>query len=376
VSKPDPSARDFWQGRRVFVTGHTGFKGAWLWLWLRALGARLTGYALAPVTVPSLWEIVCADARADARADESSIIADVRDPARLRAALEAADPQVVFHLAAQALVRESYADPLATFATNVLGTGALLDACRTLAHLECVVVVTSDKVYENKGTGRAFEEDDRLGGHDPYSASKAAAEILTQSFRDSFFAHGAPVATARAGNVIGGGDWSLDRLIPDCVRALEAGRPVSLRYPDAVRPWQHVLESLDGYLELAQALVCAPDSTPRAVNFGPDAASFSTVSAVVEAFSARFGGKPGWQPDRSAHPSEARALTLSSILAERTLGWRPRLDIDRALLWTADWYRAHAAGEDMLRFSEAQIAQYQSLGASRAGARHSGARHK
>jgi CDP-glucose 4,6-dehydratase len=222
--------------------------------------------------------------------------------------------------------------------------------------------VTSDKVYENEGTGRAFEEGDRLGGRDPYSASKAAAEILTQSFRDSFFADGPPVATARAGNEIGGGDWSVDRLIPDCVRALEAGRPVSLRYPDAVRPWQHVLEPLDGYLELAQALVRSPGRAPRAVNFGPDAASFSTVRAVVEAFSARFGGKPGWQPDRSAHPSEAPALTLSSMLAERTLGWRPRLDVERALLWTADWYRAHAAREDMLRFSEAQIAQYQTLG--------------
>jgi CDP-glucose 4,6-dehydratase len=270
---------------------------------------------------------------------------------------------VVFHLAAQALVRESYAEPLATFATNVLGTGALLEACRPLGHLECVVVVTSDKVYENQGTGRPFEEDDRLGGHDPYSASKAAAEILTRSFRDSFFADGPPIATARAGNVIGGGDWSPDRLIPDCVRALEAGRPVSLRYPDAVRPWQHVLEPLGGYLELARALAGSPGGAPRAVNFGPDAASFSTVRAVVEAFSARFGGKPGWEADRSAHPSEARALTLSSTLAERTLGWRPRLDIEQALLLTCDWYRAHAAGEDMLRFSETQIAQYETLGA-------------
>jgi len=358
----EPSARDFWQGRRVLITGHTGFKGAWLWLWLKTLGARLTGYALAPPSVPNFWDIV----RAAAHADDASIIADVREPAHLRAAVEAADPQVVFHLAAQALVRESYADPLATFATNVLGTAALLEACRTLGHLECVVVVTSDKVYENAGTGRPFEEGDRLGGHDPYSASKAAAEILTQSYRDSFFSNGPPIATARAGNVIGGGDWSVDRLIPDCVRALEAARPVSLRYPDAVRPWQHVLEPLGGYLELARALVRSPGSAPRAVNFGPDAASFSTVKAVVEAFSARFGGRPGWELDRSAHPSEARALTLSSMLAERTLGWRPRLDVDRALLWTADWYRARAAREDMLRFSEAQIAQYQTLRSARA----------
>jgi CDP-glucose 4,6-dehydratase len=358
VTPHDPSAPDFWHGRRVLITGHTGFKGAWLWLWLKTLGARLTGYALAPATEPCLWDIV----RAGGDADDSSIIADIRDPAELRAALAAADPQVVFHLAAQALVRESYADPLATFATNTLGTAALLEACRTLRALECVVVVTSDKVYENEGTGRPFEEGDRLGGHDPYSASKAAAEIVTRSFRDSFFAAGPPIATARAGNVIGGGDWSVDRLIPDCVRALEAGRPVSLRYPQAVRPWQHVLEPLGGYLELARALVRSPGSAPRAVNFGPDAASFSTVQKVVEVFSARCGGKPGWEPDRGAHPSEAQALTLSSTLAGRTLGWRPRLDIDRALFWTADWYRACAAREDMLRFSEAQIAQYQAIG--------------
>lgn len=341
----------------MFLTGHTGFKGSWLWLWLRSLGAELSGYALEPATVPSFWSIV----EGGAPSGESSVIADIRDAARLRAALAASDPQVVFHLAAQSLVRESYADPLGTYATNVLGTGALLEACRRLPHLECVVVVTSDKVYENDGGGRPFEEGDRLGGHDPYSASKACAELLTRSFRESFFPSGPPIATVRAGNVIGGGDWSVDRLIPDCVRALAAGKPVRLRYPDAVRPWQHVFEPLGGYLALAQALVRSPESTPRAVNFGPDAASFSPVRAVVEAFSARFGGNPGWEPERSTQPLEAQTLTLSSKLADRALGWRPALDMDRALLWTADWYRAHSAREDMLRFSEAQLAQFQAL---------------
>jgi CDP-glucose 4,6-dehydratase len=279
----------------------------------------------------------------------------------VREAVARADPQVVFHLAAQALVRESYRDPLGTFATNVLGTGSLLQACRGRSAIECVVVVTSDKVYENDGAGRPFAEQDRLGGHDPYSNSKACAELLTGSFRESFFREGPPLATARAGNVIGGGDWSADRLIPDCVRALAEGRPVPLRYPSAVRPWQHVLEPLGGYLALAQALVQAPASAPRAVNFGPDAASFCTVREVVDAFSARFGGKPGWERDSSEHPVEAQALTLSSALAEHALGWRPRLAIADALAWTADWYRAFAAKENMVGVSEAQIARYESL---------------
>jgi CDP-glucose 4,6-dehydratase len=346
-------SREFWRGRRVVITGHTGFKGSWLWLWLRGLGAHLTGYALAPPSAPNLWGIVSEGG--------TSVIGDVRDADRVRDTVLRADPQVIFHLAAQALVRESYRDPLGTFATNVLGTGSLLQACRELRALECVVVVTSDKVYENDGAGRPYREDDRLGGHDPYSNSKACAELLTGSFRDSFFREGPPLATARAGNVIGGGDWSDDRLIPDCVRALTAGTPVSLRYPAAVRPWQHVLEPLGGYLALAQALVRAPAAAPRAVNFGPDAASFCAVREVVEGFSARFGGKPGWKHDSSEHPIEARALTLSSALAERALGWRPRLEIGEALAWTADWYRAFAAEENMVSFSQTQIARYETL---------------
>lgn len=348
-----PPSREFWRGRRVLITGHTGFKGGWLWLWLRGLGANLTGYALAPPSAPNLWQIV-----GDGGA---SVIGDVRDADRVRDTVLRADPQVVFHLAAQALVRESYRDPLGTFGTNVLGTGSVLQACRELRALECIVVVTSDKVYENDGAGRPFRETDRLGGHDPYSNSKACSELLTASFRDSFFADGPAVATARAGNVIGGGDWSADRLIPDCVRALTAGRPVTLRYPAAVRPWQHVLEPLGGYLALAEALVRAPAGAPRAVNFGPDAASFCAVREVVEGFSARFGGKPGWEHDPSEHPAEARALTLSSALAERALGWRPRLKIAEALAWTADWYRAFAAEENMVNFSQTQIARYEAL---------------
>jgi CDP-glucose 4,6-dehydratase len=347
----------------VLLTGHTGFKGAWMSLWLRSLGAEVTGYALQPAAEPNLWNIV--SAAIHGAGATRSVIADIREPRLVGEAVARADPEVVIHMAAQALVRESYRDPLATYATNVMGTAILLQACRSLANLQCVVVVTSDKVYENRSEGRAFEESDRLGGHDPYSNSKACAELLTQSFRDSFFAGGPPIASARAGNVIGGGDWSEDRLIPDCVRSLQSGHALMLRYPDAIRPWQHVLEPLSGYLSLAEALAKAPDKTPRAVNFGPDPASFCTVREVVDAFGARFGGRPGWRREPAAQPPEAQALTLSSALAGHTLGWRPRLDFRESLSWTADWYLAHAAGENMAAFSEAQIARYRELTARR-----------
>jgi len=349
--------REFWRNRRVFLTGHTGFKGTWMNLWLQSLGANVTGYALAPDTEPNMFGI------AESRAH--SHLADIRDEKRVRDALIGADPQIVIHMAAQALVRESYRDPLATYATNVMGTAILLQACRALKQLECVLIVTSDKVYENQGEGRPFVEGDRLGGHDPYSNSKACAELVTGSFRDSFFGGGPPIASARAGNVIGGGDWSQDRLIPDCVRALRAGNPVSLRFPEAIRPWQHVLEPLSGYLTLAQALVRSPAGAPRAVNFGPDPSSFCTVREVVETFSASFSGRPGWRRDAGEHPKEATALTLSSALAHNSLDWHPRLAVGESLAWTADWYRAHAAGENMREYSEAQIAQYQSLAEKR-----------
>jgi CDP-glucose 4,6-dehydratase len=342
---------DFWRGRRVLLTGHTGFKGAWLHLWLRTLGAEVSGYALAPVTTPSLWALIGEPTR--------SVIGDIRDAAGLREVVTKAAPQVVIHMAAQALVRESYRDPLGTYATNVMGTANVLEACRGAVGLECVVIVTSDKVYENLGMGRPFSEADRLGGHDPYSNSKACAELVTGSFRDSFFAAGPPVATVRAGNVIGGGDWSADRLIPDCVRALGRNVPVQLRYPEAVRPWQHVLEPLSGYLAIARALVQTPQAAPRALNFGPQPEAFCTVREVVEAFSARFQGRPGWQADGGTHPQEAQALTLASDLAAQALGWRPRLNIHESLAWTADWYSAYEAGDDMLSFTESQILRYQ-----------------
>jgi CDP-glucose 4,6-dehydratase len=322
-------------------------------LWLRDWGAQVTGLALAPAAKPNLWTVV----------DDGSVsvIGDIRNAALVRDVVAAADPQVVIHMAAQALVRESYRDPLGTYATNVMGTAHVLDACRSARHLESIVIVTSDKVYENHGEGRAFDESDRLGGHDPYSNSKACAELVTASYRDSFFADGPPVASVRAGNVIGGGDWSPDRLIPDCVRALQDGRSVLLRYPDAIRPWQHVLDPIAGYLSLAKSLVEHPVGLPRAVNFGPDPASFCTVRQVVDAFSTKFAGRPGWKPDTGSHPKEAPALTLSSARAAEMLGWHPRLGIEASLSWTADWYRAFNEGKDMLAFTRLQLAQYQEL---------------
>jgi CDP-glucose 4,6-dehydratase len=343
----------FWQRRKVLLTGHTGFKGAWMSVWLRALGAEVTGLALAPATTPNLWSLVEGDVR--------SVIGDITDAALVGAIIEQVRPQIVIHMAAQSLVRDSYRDPLRTYATNVLGTANVLQACRGAPDLECVLVITSDKVYEADGGGRAFVEADRLGGSDPYSSSKACAELVTLSFRNSFYRDGPPIATARAGNVIGGGDWSADRLIPDCVRALDAGVPVRLRHPEAVRPWQHVLEPLAGYLALLRALVEAPTSAPRALNLGPAPADCCTVREIVEMFSARFGGRPGWVRDAGDHPPETQALMLSSALAQRTLGWQPRLSVGTCLSWSADWYRAHREGADMLALCQSQIAQYQGL---------------
>jgi CDP-glucose 4,6-dehydratase len=343
----------FWGGRRVLLTGHTGFKGAWMSVWLRALGADLTGLALSPVTIPNLWSMVGSEVE--------SVIGDITDVALVRDVIAKFKPQIVIHMAAQALVRDSYREPLHTYSTNVLGAANVLQACRSAPSLECVLVVTSDKVYEPDGSGSAHTEDDRLGGNDPYSSSKACAELVTASFRHSFYRDGPPIATARAGNVIGGGDWSPDRLIPDCMRALAAGVAVRLRCPEAVRPWQHVLEPLAGYLALAQALVERPDAVPRSLNLGPQAADFCTVHTVVEKFSACFGGKPGWVRDLQDHPVETQALRLASTLAHRTLGWGPQLSLDASLSWAADWYRAHLDGEDMLALCQRQIAQYQHL---------------
>lgn len=347
----------FWAGRRVLVTGQTGFKGAWLCLWLEKLGAKVTAFALPPHTEPSLYQL------ASPWSGQTHHIVDLRDPKAVAAAVRDAKPEVIFHLAAQALVRPAYRDPLETYATNVMGTLHVLLAARDTPGVQAVVVTTTDKVYENDSKGVAFSEGDRLGGKDPYSASKACAEILTGSFRYSYLADGKrpAIATVRAGNVIGGGDWSEDRLVSDVVRAIAAGRKVALRYPDAVRPWQHVLEPLRGYMTVAEKLVTEPASVPPALNFGPDPGNWLTVSQVADIMSVALGAGQGWERMPGNHPPEAATLTLSSELAKRSLGWSPRLSMDETVNWTADWYKAHRAGSDMKAVTLDQIAHYEAL---------------
>ncbi|MGL4243040.1 MAG: CDP-glucose 4,6-dehydratase [Beijerinckiaceae bacterium] len=347
------SSTAFWRGKRVFLTGHSGFKGAWFTAWLTSLGAKVAGLSLAPVTEPSLHRIL-------SHADND--FNDIRDAALVQARMADAAPDIVFHFAAQPLVRAGYRDPLGTYATNVMGTAHVLEAVRATRSVRAVVVITTDKVYENHGHGRPFVEGDRLGGHDPYSNSKAAAELVAQCYRDSYFADegAARIATARAGNVIGGGDWSEDRLVPDIVRSLLAGRKVELRYPAAVRPWQHVLEPLKGYMMLAERLWVSPGNAPAAVNFGPDPQGFATVAEVVAAMSAALGGA-GWEQSPGPHPPEAAVLTLAIDLAREALGWRPRLSMEDTVRWTADWYGAWRSGADMRDVTHRQIAAYEAL---------------
>jgi CDP-glucose 4,6-dehydratase len=348
---------DFWRGRRVFLTGHTGFKGGWLALWLRRLGADITGYALSAPSRPSFYEV------ARVGGDLRSVTADVRDAGALGSALRACGPDVVFHLAAQSLVRPSYRDPLGTFATNVMGTVNLLEAARGVGSVRAVVIVTSDKCYENREWPWAYRENEAMGGHDPYSGSKGCAELATAAYRRSFFgADGSPgVATARAGNVIGGGDWAEDRLVPDMVRAFTEGRRPRIRSPQAVRPWQHVLEPLAGYLALARALVERPREFSEAWNFGPWEESMGTVGALADALAGRWPGAPGWEDDSGDRPHEAMCLKVDSSKARARLGWRPLLSVDRAVGWAVDWYRAYAAGDDPREAALRQIEAYEQL---------------
>jgi len=338
-------------GRRVLVTGHTGFKGSWLCLWLHRLGAQVTGYALAPPTDPSNY---AASTVGDLLAGEA--IADLRDRARLAQALDEADPEVIFHLGAQPIVRESYETPYETFEVNVQGTAGLLEAARRRGRPCAVVVVTSDKCYENRGQVWGYREDDPMGGYDPYSASKGAAELVTSSYRRSFFhparlgEHGVQLASARAGNVIGGGDWAANRIVTDLVRAAREGGPVELRNPGAIRPWQHVLEPLSGYLTLAARMLTSRDpALATGWNFGPLPGDEAPVRDLADRFFAAWGSGSWRDVSDPAQPHEAQVLRLSIDKAVAELGWRPRWRSPEAIRRAALWYKAHLATPDAMR---------------------------
>lgn len=345
-----------WRDRSVFITGHTGFKGSWLSLWLQDAGARVHGYALAPPTHPSLF------VEADLEAGMSShTVADVRDAEALTRALASTQPEVVFHLAAQPLVRASYDAPVQTYAVNVLGTVNLLEAVRRCPSVRAVVVVTTDKCYANQDWIWGYRETEPLGGHAPYSSSKACAELVTAAYRQSFLGpQGVAVATARAGNVIGGGDWAADRLLPDFFRASDAGRALEVRHPRAIRPWQHVLEPLSGYLLLAERLVADGAAIAGAWNFGPGEGDARSVEWVLDRLSAHIGNA-GWQPTAGQHPHEAHQLRLDSAKAASLLGWRPRWGLDQALEHTAAWHQAWRNGGAARALCQAQIRDYESV---------------
>jgi CDP-glucose 4,6-dehydratase len=348
----------FWLDKRVFVTGHTGFKGSWLALMLSRLNARAYGFALEPPTTPNLFTIAGVDAFIDDRRG------DVRDLDDLKRAMDAAAPEIVIHMAAQPLVRESYADPVGTYATNVMGTVNVLEAARSVASVRLVLVITTDKCYENRDWVWGYRETDALGGHDPYSNSKACAELVTGAYRDSFFKanESVRVLSARAGNVIGGGDFAVDRIVPDAVRAFMARRPLQVRSPNAVRPWQHVLEPLAGYLLLIEAAMTAPAEKRGAFeggfNFGPGPGSEQSVEKLLANFISAWGFDAQWERDGADHPHEARILRLDTAKARETLGWEPLLDFEQTTQWTAQWYRALAERADMPETTLKQIDRY------------------
>lgn len=346
--------RDFWHGRRVFLTGHTGFKGSWALVMLAELGAKVTGFSLDPPTAPALFEQIRADALC-----EADLRGDIRDRDALACAIANAAPDVVLHMAAQPLVRESYVTPVETYATNVMGTIHLLDACRTTPSVGAVVVVTTDKCYENNGWVWGYRENDRLGGADPYSNSKAVCELVVDSYRRSFFSvEGTPhLASARAGNVIGGGDFAIDRLIPDAVRAFSDGLPLPIRNPQAVRPWQHVLEPVVGYLVLAERLH-GSRRFAEGWNFGPPTEESASVEAVVNLMVGQWGDQAAWVQDIGFHPHEAATLKLDSTKARIELGWRPHFDLETAVRTTTDWYLGYRRGDDLRKLTLGQVRAY------------------
>ncbi len=343
----------FWAGRRVLLTGHTGFKGAWMAAWLEHLGAETTGFGLAPETDPNLFAML------EPWPALTSRIGDIREGGAIAEAVAEADPEIVIHLAAQSLVRRSYREPVETIDTNVVGTANLLQGLRGRTNLRAVLVVTSDKTYANREDGAPFREGDPLGGDDPYSASKAAAESVTAAYAQSFFEDdGVAVATARGGNALGGGDWAEDRLITDLWRAVRQGEPLVLRYPTAKRPWQHVLDLVGGYLCYAERLATAAGGLPRALNFGPVAAGQISTAELAERLLGALDGTHGWREHEGARSPEKITLNLDSSLARETLGWRPLLSTDEMLSWTTEWYGSMEASEGMRGVTMDQITRF------------------
>ncbi|STR25521.1 CDP-glucose 4,6-dehydratase [Janthinobacterium lividum] len=349
----------FWQGKRVFLTGHTGFKGGWLSLWLQQLGADVTGYALEAPTTPSLFEV------ANVAHGMQSVIGDVRDGDAVKRAMAVARPDIVIHMAAQPLVRYSYVNPVETYSTNVMGVVNLLEAVRATPGVCAVVNVTSDKCYENREWPWGYRENEAMGGYDPYSNSKGCAELVTAGYRSSFFhtdkyaEHGVALGSGRAGNVIGGGDWALDRLIPDMLRAIGAGESVMIRNPHAIRPWQHVLEPLSGYLTLAEKLYTEGPVHAEGWNFGPHDTDAKPVEWIIERMTQEWGAGASWSLDGQDHPHEATYLKLDCSKARGQLGWHPRWDIGQTIAKIVEWHKACDQGADMRAMTLAQIATYQ-----------------
>jgi len=345
----------FWQDKNVFLTGCTGFKGGWLALWLTQLGAKVTGFSLDPLTDPNLFSVLDI---------EKSIIdnrQDMRDLPFLKRVIQSSQPEIIIHMAAQSLVRESYKDPVGTYATNVMGTVNLLESARSCDNVRVILVITSDKCYENREIDYGYCESDPMGGHDPYSSSKGCSELVTSAYRRSFFEDNAMVAiaSARAGNVIGGGDWASDRIIPDAMRAFSSNETLLVRNPGAVRPWQHVLEPLSGYMTLCEKMWDEPSMFSEGWNFGPEDESVRTVKEVTERVSNLWGDHSTWEKSNGDHPHEATLLKLDINKAEEQLGWAPKWDLDMALEKTVNWYKSYYNGENMQEMSLKQIEEYQ-----------------
>lgn len=354
--------RTFWKGKKVLITGHTGFKGSWLSLWLQSLGANILGYALPPPTQPSLFEV------AHVADGMTSITGDVRDLDHIKAVIAGHRPEIIIHMAAQSLVRYSYEHPIETYSTNVMGMVNVLEAVRQSESVRVIVCITSDKCYENKEWLWGYRENEPMGGHDPYSSSKGCAELVISAYRNSYFPaeeyqrHGVAVASARAGNVIGGGDWAKDRLVPDIMNAIMQNRPVIIRNPNAIRPWQHVLEPLNGYLCLAEKLWEHGPEFAQGWNFGPSDEDARPVSWIVDYLTNLWGEGARWELDSAQHPHEAHCLKLDCSKAKNLLGWSPKLHLSTALEWIVEWYRGYQQNKDMRDLTEAQITRFGNLG--------------